>query len=62
MSGSDYSACRVWGRSDWRLLKEVKRYTWSVQFTGEDGIVAGCCDGVVRTFDADYEPVEDQIG
>ena len=34
----------------------------TAQFTEDDRIVTGCYDGVIRTFDAAYEQVEDKAG
>ena len=34
----------------------------TAQFTEDDRIVTGCYDGVIRTFDAAYEQVEDNTG
>ena len=46
------------------MLKEIAHPydVWTVQFTEDDRIVTGCYDGVIRTFDAAYEQVEDKAG
>ena len=46
------------------MLKEIAHpgAVMTVQFTEDDRIVTGCYDGVIRTFDAVYEQVEDKTG
>ena len=46
------------------MLKEIEHLSGvlTVQFTEDDRIVTGCYDGVIRTFDAAYEQVEDKAG
>ena len=46
------------------MLKKIAHPSilWTVQFTEDDRIVTGCDDGVIRTFDAAYEQVDDKAG
>jgi len=64
VSGSNDRMCKVWDTKEWIMLKEIAhpRDVLTVQFTEDDRIVTGCYDGVIRTFDATYEQVEDKAG
>ena len=46
------------------MQKEVEhpKRVIAVQFTENNGLVTGCEDGVIMTFDAAYEQVEDKAG
>ena len=52
--------CRVFGTENWEILKEIKHASdvASVQFTEGNGIVTGCGDNVIRTYDSNYLLVE----
>ena len=64
VSGSDDGTCKIWDTKEWIMLKKIAHPSilWTVQFTEDDRIVTGCYDGVIRTFDAAYEQVEDKAG
>ena len=56
VSGSYDFKFKVWDTKELEMLKEVElpREVMTVQFADSDRIVAGCCDGVIRTFDTNY--------
>ena len=64
VSGSSDETCKIWDTKEWIMLKEIAlpHFVMTVQFTEDDRIVTGCYDGVIRTFDAAYEQVEDKAG
>ena len=55
------SSCTVYNAKELTELKEIQHpnSVMTVQFTTDNGMVAGCYDNVIRTFDAAYQLVED---